>query len=282
MRSHEPRQAAGYITDNMRLWPTLLLLITSVCYAQKEPPARAETAKVADPRVGAVLQGLCPGSASLSEGRWQCENCPDQTFDGKNHNQSKWQVSGAVFGHFSQGRNREALLGSDDCEPHTAGSKGVFLLIEDGSRWRVTSYTNGLSVSMCNTFRKRDGLDLLVCQDGFGYSTFAGENLYEVDYSAKAGKMTRNLVSTYITNSCAQGDGSGYVQQASIDSVRVAGNRIVVTTSYVRVPYQNTDGCVSLIVQPLKAQRYIIIFQFNGSHFTLISGARALALLRSE
>jgi len=177
----------------MRLWLALLLLTVSRCYGQIGPSALAETMRTDDPRVDAILQGLCPGSVSLSEGHWQCEACPVQTFDGKNNQHSKWRVSGAVFGHFSQGRYREALLGSDDCEPHSAGSKGVFLLTEDAGRWTVKSYTNGLSVSMCNVFRKRDGLDLLVCQDGFGNSTSAGENLYELDYAAKTGEMTKNL-----------------------------------------------------------------------------------------
>ena len=85
-----------------------------------------------------------------------------------------WRVSGAIFGHFSQGRYPEALLGSDDYESRT-GTKGVFLLAEDAGQWQVTSYTKGLNVPMCNAFRKRDRLDLLVSQDGFGYSTFAGE-----------------------------------------------------------------------------------------------------------
>jgi hypothetical protein len=270
-----------YTLCRMRVCVLLLPLIISLCSAQRTSVS-SEVLRVDDPRIKAILEGICPSAVGLIQNHWECKNCPEQTSDGEHHLTLPWPVDEAIFGYFSQSQSREAILSSRSCEPHSEGSGGTFLLKEEAGRWRRVSYKKGLVVSMCHAFRRRSGLDLLVCRDSWGNVSESGENLFELDYAIDAGGRAKDLVSTRSSNSCAVEDGGGYVQQAYIEGLRVAGNRIIVTASHASAPYQSTDECVSLIVQPIRGRKFSIIFLFDGSHFSLVAGKGALALLNSE
>jgi len=213
----------------------------------------------------------------LSDGHWQCRSCPEQTSGAEPGFHEPWVVKGAIFGHFSQTRHRQALLSSGSCEPHAGGGKGTFLLTETDGRWQVTSYTRVLDVSKCSAFRKRSGLDLLLCQDSWGFVSANGDILNEVDYAAKADQPFKELVSTMTTSMCGT---KSYWQEAGIEDVRVAGERIVVRASYGRVPFKTPEECKPIEELPLRTYR--IVFRFDGSHFRLVYGGRALKLLEAH
>jgi len=178
-------------------WSTLLAPVLVVSGMAAEPvELRVDRVPIRPPEaeVRELLSVVCPGKVdgyrdnkslpeevnAASRGFFGCQSCPDFTNPPLN---SAWQAEAIHYGHFTAADADEAAVATGGCESHVDQWGGTVLFARSGGTWHMKWYQASLITSDCLQVRRRDGRDMLVCEDNDAHQAVLTHILSVVDLS---------------------------------------------------------------------------------------------------
>lgn len=138
-------------------------------------PAPAPVQEPIDPAADAaklsVVRSLCKAAIKHDKDRVLvgCRSCPP--FEGEGTDgivavdpPDFWPLETLVRGSFSRPGADEVAAIFEGCEPHAANYGGTLFATKTATGYAATTYASGLHPEHCETYRRKDGRDLLVCR----------------------------------------------------------------------------------------------------------------------
>jgi hypothetical protein len=112
----------------------------------------------------ALMQSICgAGNIAQEKGKIVCKKCPSFT----SYNNGTATLTSVVYGSFTKGSSREALVDLGDCEPHAGNWGGSVLLRRTNNGWSRIRYESGFRSNSCLKIPNKTGRESLVCEGSY-------------------------------------------------------------------------------------------------------------------
>lgn len=146
---------------------------TATATAAAAPPPQEPIDPAADQDKLALVTSICPAAIQHREGKVRvgCRTCPP--FEGDEAKpdgrvaidpEQLFPVEALYRGSFSRPGADEIAAVFEGCEPHAGNYGGTLFAEKTSDGYRVITYASGLHPASCQTYRRKDRRDVLVCQ----------------------------------------------------------------------------------------------------------------------
>jgi len=205
-----------------------------------------------------------------------CKKCP--SFTGFADSDGQAAPSEPMSGVFTGPGRTEVLVDLSSCEPHANSYGGTVLLRKEQGKWRRISYSPGLRTNACQTLRRTDGTDLLVCEGGDvaqGYIFGVVTARSFTQRGTLANEDTR-LASSMDTLGACPSDGTAVAMEIRSVQARDTNNDgkkdvvIDLSAAFAHVKKKGDDPCLNEEERKkyLKPKNYQLVYLFDGNSLT--------------
>jgi hypothetical protein len=124
-------------------------------------------------------------------------------------------------GPFTEPGVREQAVSFFGCEPHSSNSGGTVLYRRLKDAWSLSAYVSGVRPDRCQTYRLRDGRDVLICEAGDAHQSIGVQRVFVYDFAAPERRCWTDLVEFVDDSSLCEGEPGKPLTWSVLDRVRI-------------------------------------------------------------